>query len=277
LCPHQSIFVRSQDKISIQNVVEFGMNKILVLVLFFPSVLWAQLNESDTLLFQSRFGLTGAWQTGNVEYLAFRGKIDMTLAPSRQFAFKTQNSYLYQEFYNRRADEDIFSRNFIYFNQTKAIYPFAMAFLATNYRREINFRYFAGAGLTWQALRKPNHLLKVALSGIYEQTNYTKSVFNIEEFNGKSQIDTWRATFWLFGKHHFLNHKLIFHYDCYAQPSLQNAANYRWQIETGFDVPIWKGLTISTNYIYTYENLVTDKLKTKDSILTFGLAYQFKK
>jgi hypothetical protein len=238
---------------------------------------WAQLNESDTLFIQSRFSLTGNWQTGNVEFLAIRSRLDISLAPSPKFAFKTQNSYLYQEFFKRKADEDIFSRNFVYYSKTKRFYPFAMAYLTTNFRRGIDFRYFVGAGLTWQILRHKNHLIKTAISGVYEQSDFALNTFNKTEYNGNNFINTWRTSIWLFGRHYLFKRKMFFHYEAYLQPSLEKSNNLRWQTEVGLDIPVWRGLSFTTNYVYTFESVVTEKAKPNDAILTFGLAYQFKK
>jgi hypothetical protein len=120
-------------------------------------------------------------------------------------------------------------------------------------------------------------LLKVSLSGVYENTDFAKTTFNESQYNGNQSIQTWRSTFWLFGRHQLANRKLIFHYDFYAQPSVEQSDNLRWQAEVGLDIPLWKGVSFSSNFIYTYESIVTEKQKSQDSILTFGFSYQFKK
>ncbi|MCU0444017.1 MAG: DUF481 domain-containing protein [Microscillaceae bacterium] len=254
------------------------MKKILYFgLLVLTQVVNAQINESDTLLLQTRVALTGNWQTGNVEMLVFRGRWDLSLAPSPRFAFKTQNAYLYQEFFRRKADEDIFSRNFVYYNPTRRIYPFAYTFLITNFRRKIDFRYFAGLGLGLHILRKPNHLLKTVVSGVYEHTRFNLNIFNEGEYNGSFQINTWRMTAWLFGRHFFAKRKVFLHYEAYIQPSVEKVNNFRWQTEIGVDIPVWRGLNFTSNFIYTFESVVVTQAKSDDSILTFGLAYQFKK
>jgi hypothetical protein len=239
--------------------------------------IFAQINESDTLLLQSKVSLTGNWQTGNVELLSLRSKLDVSFAPTKNIVFKTQNAYFYQEFYKKKADEDVFSRNFLYLSPQKRIYPFLMGFISKNYRRKIDFRYFFGAGLTFQIIKKPKHILKFALSGIYESTEFSKDIFNKEEYNGKFEINTWRTTAWIFGKHYLFNKKAILHYEAYIQPSIEKQHNFRWQTEVGMDVPLWKGLNFTSNYIYTYEGIIIKNLKNKDSIMTFGISYQMKK
>jgi hypothetical protein len=49
--------------------------------LFFPILLSAQINESDTLNLKAKLALTGFWQSGNVETLIFRAKSDLSFKP----------------------------------------------------------------------------------------------------------------------------------------------------------------------------------------------------
>lgn len=258
---------------------QFFMQKffsISLLCLALCSPLAAQLNESDTLLLQYGTSLAGSLQSGNLDAAALRLKADFSLAPSPVWAVKTQNSYRYQEFFGRKADNDFYSRNFLYLWQRRRAYPFAMAFISTNFRRKIDFRYFAGAGATWQVVRRPGHTLKTALSGVYESTHFAASGFNYPEYNGSENIETWRATFWLFGKHALAGKHLRCYYEVFAQPSLERGNNFRWQAEVGLEGPVWKGLSFTANYIFAHENVVVSTVKADDSLLTFGVAYNGK-
>ena len=248
----------------------------LFLFVFISFKTFAQLNESDTVLFQTRLNLTGANQTGNVAVFLLKSKIDFSVAPSKNIVFKSQNSSLYQEFYNKQADNDIFSRNYLYFFPQKRIYPFAMTYIATNYRRKIDFRYFVGAGATLQVLRKQNHVIKFALSTIYEYSRFSNNLYNQENYNGNNEIKTWRATAYLFGKHTILAKKMTFFYDTYVQPSYEKSDNFRWQTDIGIDCMIWKGLSFNVLYAFSHENIVSKNVKEDDSLLTFGLSYSAK-
>lgn len=243
-----------------------------------PLTALAQLNESDTVRLQMRVAATGASQAGNVEMLSLRGKVDMTLASaSRRWAFKTQNAYLYQSFFRIKADEDLFSRNFVYWQPDRRIYPFAMAFVSTNFRRQIDLRYFAGAGLTWQWRRGASHQVKWSLSAVYEETRFARQVFNDSYYDGQSAIRTWRLTTWLYGKHRLPIHQWLLHYEVYAQPGLDRPDNLRWQAEVGLDLPLYKGLYGTVNWLYTYEQVVALPNRNHDSLLTFGLQYSLRR
>lgn len=250
--------------------IKFGLVLIFNLV---SQICPAQINESDTLLMQFATTLTGSAQTGNIEAIALRAKADFIFAPANVWAFKTQNSFRYQEFYGNKADNDLYSRNFFYLWQHRRVYPFAMAFVSTNFRRKIDFRYFAGGGATWQLLRRPGHVLKTALSGVYESTRFAGKAYNYPEYDGSEKIETWRTTFWLFGKHALVNKHLRLYYEAFVQPSLERGNNFRWQTEIGLEWPFWKGLSFTANYVFTHENVVVSNVKQDDRLLTFGVSY----
>lgn len=245
--------------------------------LLYAAAARAQLNESDTLRLQFRSALTGNLQSGNVSLLSIRGRLDGTLGNAGSWVFKSQNSGLYQVFYHVQADMDLFSRNYLYYRPEQRVYPFAIAYVSSNYRRKVNSRYFAGAGATWQLWRAPGAVIKVSGSMVYEETDFAGNVFNHSTFNGTKKLCTWRGTLYSAGWVFLGERHLKMFYDAFWQPSLSAQSNYRWQLETGMDLPVWKGLFFTVLYTLTHENLVVQPVRQKDRLLTFGLGYQFKK
>ncbi|MCC6279852.1 MAG: DUF481 domain-containing protein [Saprospiraceae bacterium] len=236
----------------------------------------AQINESDTARFQMRISLTGIYQNGNVEVATIRSKADVLYAPTKHLVFKSQNVSLYQAFYSNKADNDVFSRNYLYFHPRNKIYPFAIGYLSGNFRRKIDLRYFAGAGATLQIRNTPAHVMKVSASVVYEATRFNSTVYNFSEYNGADKITLWRGTAYLGGWSYLLGRRLRFFYDAYWQPAFGNTRNYRSQFDIGADFPVWKGCSFSMLYTYMHENVVVEKIKKDDRILTFGFAYQIK-
>lgn len=246
------------------------MKNIFYCFLFFSSVAVAQINESDTLNIKANLSLTGFFQGGNVETIIFRAKSDISFKPFKNWVFKTQNSYVYQEFGKQKADEDILSLNFLYLNPERKLYPLLLGFVSTNFRREIDLRSLLGAGVTYQVLKKKKDWLKVALTSEYEQTRFKKTNFNTVAYNGSKNINTFRATIWANGKYYLFKNKLVFTHEVYYQPSLEKANNYRWQTDFGLELPLWKFLNFRINYLRTFESIVIENQKQEDSMLTFG-------
>lgn len=237
----------------------------------------AQLNESDTARFQFRGTVSGNYQQGNVEVLNIKTKIEFSISAQGKWVFKSQNSSLYQAFYSKEADNDIFSRNYLYYKPQQKIYPFAIAYISTNFRRNINNRYFTGAGITLQAVRTNDMTLKFSLSAVYEATKFKSSVYNDARYNGADKIDLWRGTLYAGGWNYLFEKHIRLFYDAYWQPAFNNASNYRNQIDIGADLPVWKGLSFTALYSFTHENVVINNIQQDDKILTFGLAYNLKR
>jgi Protein of unknown function, DUF481 len=245
----------------------------VVFLLLVWAGLSAQINESDTVKLQVRASLTGNYQQGNVNVLGIRSKIDFIYSPVRDVVFKSQNSSLYQEFSSQKADNDLFSRNYFYYKPQNRIYPFGIAYISTNYRRKIDLRLFAGAGATFQLLNKKYHVIKLSASAVYETNSFSAANYNYADYNGSSKINLWRGTLFMGGWNYLLNKRLRFYYDGYWQPAFNNKSNYRTQFDIGVDFPVWKGLSFTSLYTFTHENVTIINVKQEDKMLSFGLAY----
>lgn len=251
---------------------------ILILLITIPLIknATAQINESDTVKFQIRTSVTGNYQSGNVNILTVRGRVDFSYMPFKNIVFKSQNSSLYQSFASVQADNDIFSRNYFYYKPQNNIYPFAIAYISTNYRRKINTRFFIGAGATYQLLNKTNNNIKIAASAVYEHNHFKANTYNYTAYNNSNTINLWRGTLFLGGWNWLFQKHLRLYYDAFWQPGFNNKNNYRTQFDIGADFPVWKSLNFTSLYTFTHENVVVSNVKQEDKILTFGLTYNFK-
>ncbi|WP_026775078.1 DUF481 domain-containing protein [Polaribacter sp. Hel_I_88] len=250
------------------------MKLLCYFILFFSSTLCAQIKEKDSLNLKADLSITGFWQTGNVETIIFRAKSNFSFKPLKELTFKTINSYVYQEFGKEKADEDILSLNFLYLHQDKKIHPFLLAFISTNFRREIDLRYLLGAGVTYQIIKEKKDWLKFSVSSEYEKTVFGRANFNRVAFNGNKVINTVRATFWVSGSHSIFKNKMIVTHENYYQPSLEESDNYRWQTDVGIEFPIWKYINFKINYLHTFESIVIENQVQQDQFLTFGLKFK---
>lgn len=255
------------------------MKKIALFMVFLLLIMhdaFAQINESDTVKFQLMGSVTGNYQKGNVGILSIRSRLDLSLLFEKNWVLKSQNSRLYQAIYSAKADNDIFSRNYIYYQPQYRIYPFAIVYISANYRRQIDKRYFAGAGFTYQLIRKNKNILKLSASTVYEATSFKSSIYNYHEYNGKDKINLWRGTIYVSGYNYLLQNHIRLYYDAYWQPAFNNSNNYRTQVDVGVDFSVWKGLSFNALYAFTHENVVIEKIIQEDKIVTFGIAYHLK-
>ncbi len=108
--------------------------KLCYLILLFPSMVMAQINKSDTLKFKVDLSVTGFWKGINVKTKIFRATSGMSFKPWPKWVFKTQNSYVFQEFGGDMAHSDFLSLNFLYIHPERRLYPLLLVFISTNYR-----------------------------------------------------------------------------------------------------------------------------------------------
>lgn len=249
-----------------------NIRRFILLLLLLPFGLSAQNDQSDTLSWKASLDVTGFWQSGNVDTWIFRAKSDVRFKPSSKLVFRTKNSYLYQEFGKEKADEDILSLNFLNIGPERNFSPLLLAFVSSNFRREIELRSLLGMGVTYQVFKKEDNWLKFAVSSEYENTNFNASDFNRNEYDGSTSIQTFRGTLWANGRYHLFNNKMVFNHESFYQPSLERGNNYRWQIDLGLELPIKKSLSFKVNYIQTYESIVIQGQHEADRFLTFGLS-----
>lgn len=247
------------------------MKLLFSVLLCFPSIISSQINESDSLKLKAKVALTGFWQTGNVETVIFRAKSDFSFKPWEKAVYKNQNSYVYQEFDKEKADEDILSLNFLYFNPDRKIYPLILGFISTNFRREIDLRYLFGGGVSFNLYSKDKDWLKFSLTTEYERTDFSESNFNRSEFDGEASINTIRGTLWVNGRYSIFKDKLILTHESFFQPSLEQSKNFRWQADLGLELPVWDFLNFKINYLHTFESVVIETQEQTDQFLTFGL------
>lgn len=250
------------------------MKKIIIgcLLSMSMSPLWAQLTESDTLKLGYKLSVNGSWITGNVERLIINTNFDVSHI-GHHIGLKTSNTYTYGTIFKNETENDIFSRNFIYLNPRKRLYPYAMLWLQNSLRQQIDFRYQAGVGVTYQLIHQQKHQLKFSSTITREQTRYDGTAFfEIPENLSGSKIDNWRSTFRVLGEHQWFKGKLRAHYESWYQPAFDDGNNWRYYLNAAVEVPISKHVSFRSALLYSHDNIVLANIKRDDKIVTFGLS-----
>ena len=247
------------------------MRNFIWLLVLLPITFHGQLKPKDSTKVKADLSVTGFWQGGNVETLIFRTTGNVSFNVLDDVKFRTQNSYVYQAFGGDKADEDILSLNFINFFPDKRIHPLVLGFFSTNFRREIDYRYLAGGGFSYSILKKTKQQLNMSLTAEYEHTEFDTTDFNENEYDGLSEINTWRSTLWMKGRYKLFKEKMIVTHEMFFQPSLEASKNFRWRLDLGLEFPVWKWMNFKINYLRTYESIVVAGQLQEDEFLTFGL------
>ena len=246
---------------------------LLNVFIFFYSFSFAQINESDSVKYHLNIGLTGMYQKGNVNIFSLRGRGIFSSWLDKNVVFKTQNTWLYQDIFQKKADNNFESRNFLYYKPNQTFYPVGLGFLSNNFRRKIKGRYLFGIGETWNPIHKPAQSFKLTLSVFREISIYDESTFNDNTFDGENKIQLWRWGLYAAGSHAIWENKVNLHYHAFFQPLFENIKNYRTEVELGMDILVTAKFSFRLNYLFLSEYLVNNGINETDNILTFGIVF----
>lgn len=233
----------------------------------------AQLTESDTLRFGYKINVNGSWITGNVERLLINNNLDVSHVGKR-IGLKTSNTYTYGTIFKRETENDFFSRNFIYLNPSKKIYPYAMVWLQNSKRQQIEFRSQIGVGVTYTLFHTPRQLFKISGTISKEETRYNGTTFYITPENLKiDAVNNWRGTLRLLGNHRLGNRKLRLSYETWYQPAFDDQYNWRYFLNAALELPLSKHFSFRTAMVYSHDNIVLTSIKRDDKFVTFGVTF----
>lgn len=255
---------------------------ILVTILLAGVTCFAQLSEADTLRIQFRLNSGFFYQNGNVHMFSQRSRLDFVARTlNGKIAFTSQNSHLYQSFYKQKSDNDLFSRNYLYYRPKCKIYPYLISYISSSYRRKINFRGFYGGGVSIRLLNTPRNQLKISVNTIYEQTHYALSQFNLPRFNGDASMKMIRSTLYLSGLHAINNHLKIYYSTWYIRSVekqfLGAKTPYRWEIDGGIEYNLSERLKLNFTALVTREGLFPVNVKPYDAVFVVGLTTKWNK
>ncbi len=234
---------------------------------------FAQLLESDTARISYALGSSLYLSRGNVDRFLWRNEVSVKHI-RKEIGLSTENTYIYGTFGGRQTENDISSRNFLYLTPKNSMYPYMMLWIESHFRKQIDLRYQIGPGISWNVWEKPEHLIKLSLTGTYEVSDFDGSDFQIIGNQNSSVISTWRLTGRIYASHHLLQRKLNMMWEIWYQPSIESIDNYRYNIHTLWQVPISKSLYFFLRLDYSYEHVALVRISQDDLIWTVGFNFK---
>ncbi len=122
-------------------------------------------------------------------------------------------------------------------------------------------------------MQKPRQSIKLSGNVLYEESTYSKELFNYQQFNGSDQIKAFWSTLYLSGFHQLNNANIKLTYELYWQQSWEDKVNFRYQLFTGVDFKVIKGFSVQSRIIYAFENIISENVLQQDLLWTWGLSY----
>ncbi len=232
--------------------------------------LGAQLNKLDSTRLIIKLSSSGSLLEGNVSRFLLVNRMDMNYA-NTSWAFSNRTDYQYGQRNHELSENDIVIYNFFYYKPVKKVYSFLMTIVETNYRRKIQLRYQAGPGISWTAIKHPDHLFRVSLTATWEKTSYRRPAFENLSDTSSRKLTTLRIIPRLYGIHTLFKNRIHLIYECWWQQSTSSTRNYRFFLEQGLEIPLLKHIDLKTTLRYTYENVRIKNLKPYDLFWVFGI------
>ncbi len=137
----------------------------------------------------------------------------------------------------------------------------------------VDSRHLGGLGLSTQ--KKWAHgFSRLDLGAGYESTLFNGTEFENSDLIGSKREKT-LVMMRILHRHQLLKGKIIFSNMIFYRHSLKEKQDFFLRIAPSLSLKITKGLSVSANYIFRFENVHLSALSDTNSLLAFGFAYQF--
>jgi len=236
----------------------------------------AQLSLLDSLAYQYRISVNGTVATGNIERLLLRTSGEFARI-GKTFAFKTTNTYTYGTILRNKTEDDFISANFLHYKPFAKLSPYAKFWVETNFRHQKNYTYQVGLGVTYNALQTEKHILKLSTNLSFDESSFKSNnftnPFGERELYRDNRVQVWRYFFRVYGQSKLLEDKLIWYYDAWAIPAIEDFENRRMRFYTSLNLKMHKHFYLQTTFNYTHEALVIEGIKNYDAFGTIGFLW----
>jgi hypothetical protein len=196
------------------------------------------------------------------------------LQAEKRWGFSARQRYTYGTFGPRVTENDILSRNFIYLTPDRRWYPYLMAWFQTHARQQLNFRYQLGPGITFVAIRRKSHLLKLSATATIERNWYNVPGLAFMKDKEVREYSVARATARVFGSHALSDGIVSLYYELLMQQALDHLENWRVFAECGVSTRITTAFSLRSFFNYEYQQVHVETEKPEDLILNVALSYR---
>ncbi len=242
----------------------------------FPIFSSAQLQETDTSHWQANLNISGRLNTGNFERFLVAPEVNIAhLDRQAKFGMALGQRYTYGTFGDYRSENDLLSRNFIYWKPRSRVYPYFMAWFQKHERQQLLFRYQVGPGVTYALIRKKAQVFKVSLTATFEQNRYKNDSLSYIKDQSAAKYEALRATLRIAGNHLIASGLANFYYEGYFQQAVDNKENWRVFAEGGITIKMIRGFGTRIFATYEYQKVLVKGQKPNDLIFNFGLNYKW--
>lgn len=243
-------------------------------ILLLPQKIVAQESKAvDSLEFRYDISASG-FISNNINRRILINSLGIWSIGTSSWNNRTVMVYQYGKVGPNKRENDFLAYDIFKIAPEKKVFPFLVAGIESTRTRDIDFRWFLGAGGGIHLVEKESMAAEFTLSVFYEQTAYGNFVLSDTSIIMSDQEDTWRFSPRLKGFFQLKDNGLRFEYEGWFQPSFKTFDDYRSFGNFALLFPTVKNLYLRIAWITIYESVVLEGRPTSDSNLSFGLTFK---
>lgn len=212
--------------------------------------------------FQYRFLGDGFTMQGNVNRILVTHRLEIAYTKNK-FQFEANPRFVYGEQNTNLAERDFFSDASVNFFHSKKLYLFGLGTYEFSNLRGILNRYLGGIGAGWRVFHGENIDFSLTNAFIYESTDFLR----------RTDFATWRNSTRIKLKYNLTNPQIRFVQYIFLQPSIQDADNFRWNMNFLAEMPLHKGFSCRVSVDNFYESVIFDNRQQNDLTFRFGFSW----
>lgn len=230
------------------------------------------INDLDSL-WHFKLSATGSYSDGNLPRSLLTNKLKLTKVND---LFGLISNFTYQ--YGTASSKKIIVYNDFRFENTlllkpkKPFCPFVRTFSEKNIIRKIDFRHEIALGILRKIISSKEHGINILVAGVNQQTNYNTNSFNIIDYNGSENKNTWKGMVGINGLNTIIKNKFHVEYRFFWMQALDEPKDYAYLIDATLEFKLNKHFAFQANYIKTYENLEPQGILPFEVQSTYGLS-----
>lgn len=227
----------------------------------------------DTTIIKGTASASGLVQTGDENRLVTSLLSDLTIG-NRRFEVAPLTSVAYSSKPHAQVEGEYLENVIVRYHQTQTFYPAAGIDFEKSFLRKIRYRYSGGFTLVCNLLSRESQRIKLGVGYNHEVTQYEINAFypSIDNrLHYSRSLDQIYVR--LKGENSLFNHAVVFSYDFFYQPTLQNFSDYRWTLIANLDLPLNRRFSFRSSAVSSYEKFVATNVARYNFRLTFGASW----
>ena len=183
---------------------------------------------------------------------------------------KSQNDFI-------RIGDDLSLTTVPFYYINPKIYGFGVGHWSTSLLHKIDARFFAGGGIGYAPVRRPEFLIRMGVGGFYEHTEFPTGVFNLDVSHRGSTRSVPRIGLVSNGWFRPKGSAVSFRYFVRGLMNPLEPEDFRYTIDGSSNWHVFGPVSLRLGVRYVGSSVVVEGVEVYDLRTTFGIAFSNRK